>query len=430
MTELTMPQLSNLPERPGQVPHPRTREAAETPSSLDPISAVTAPNPYPFYAALTEARPLYYDKGLKLWVVPNAELVQRILEDRAFRVRPPGQPVPPSLAGSRAGEIIARLVRMRDGAAQASLKQAACEAFAPFDRRQLILQSMSWTEHLMQVCWEEPAGPVLPDITLRLPVYALGSLLGLPSDRLPRAVHLLDDFARCIVPGADDWQVARAKAAANALWELFQDLLQQAQFPSHCNPLGRPSCRSLLSVFARSLCKHAGHDEGLIIANAIGFLFQSYEATAGLIGNTLIALARNPECALQARKDLARLDAILREVLRHDPPIQNTRRFLAEDVSLDGAEMKAGEAVLLLLAAANRDPAVNVDPNVFDPARNASAVFTFSAGAHRCPGSELAIAMARGAVQQVLASEIDLSALTQDVRYRPSQNARVPLLNW
>lgn len=418
------------PVRPGRVLRPRSQPTADTHASLDPLSAVTTPNPYPFYAALCEARPLYFDARLRLWVASSADAVRRILEQETFRVRPLDKPVPPPLAGSRAGEIFARLVRMRDGTAQASLKQAVCATFAPLDRRHLLAQSMSWAEHLLQVRRGEEANSPLPDITLRLPVYALGALLGVPSDALPRVTRLMEDFSRCIAPGADDMQIARAKVAAEELWNLFQDLLQQAQFPSHCNPLGRPTDRGLLSAFARSACRHAGHDEGLIIANAIGFLFQSYEATAGLIGNGLIALARHPDLAAQARRDPEQLDPILREVLRHDPPIQNTRRFLAEDLSLLGAEMKAGDAVLLLLAAANRDPAVNLDPETFDPGRADPALFTFSGGAHRCPGSEMAIALARGALQQVLASGIDLGALIKGMGYRPSMNARVPLLNW
>lgn len=439
MNELTMPQPSNPSVRPGPVLHAGARrtpaaeplqDAQRDPIALNPIAAATAPDPYPHYEALVAARPLYYDARLELWVASSAQVVRQILADEAFRVRPVGLPVPPALKGSRAGEIFARLVRMNDGAKQKPLKEAVRSALAPVSTTQLLSQSMAWTEHLLHVRELEETDQSLPDITLRLPVYALGSLLGVPSDQLPRAVLLLDDFARCIAPGADERQIARAKAAAEALWDLFQELLQQAQFPSHCNPLGRPTDRGLLSAFARAACRHAGHDEGLIIANAIGFLFQSYEATAGLIGNGLLALARHPELAAQARQDPARLDAILREVLRHDPPIQNTRRFLAEDVSLHGADLKAGDAVLLLLAAANRDPEVNAASGAFDPARKDPALFTFSAGAHRCPGSEMAIAMARGAVQQVLASEIDLSALTRDLRYRPSQNARVPLLNW
>lgn len=430
MNELTISPPANLPAQSGRVLRPRSLPSAGLRPPLDPLSAATARNPYPLYATLRRERPLFHDEHLKLWVASGADAVGRILAHAAFRVRPLDAPVPPPLAGTRAGEIFARLLRMRDGTAQVSLKQAVCETFAPLDRRHLLAQSMAWAEHLLQVRRGEDADAPLPDIALRLPVYALGALLGIPSDELPRVTQLMEDFARCIGPGADEAQMMHAKAAAEDLWGLFQELLQQAQFPSHCNPLGRPTDRGLLSAFARSACRHAGHDEGLIIANAIGFLFQSYEATAGLIGNGLIALARHPELAARARHDPEFLDPILREVLRHDPPIQNTRRFLAGDVSLFGAEMKAGETVLLLLAAANRDAAVNPDPETFDPNRENAALFTFSAGAHRCPGSEMAIVLARGAVQQVLTSRIDLAALTKGVGYRPSMNARVPLLNW
>ena len=402
---------------------------------LDPVTAATAPSPYPFYGALVANRPLYFDDHLGLWVASGAGMVSQILDTSAFRVRPPEQPVPEALAGTRAGEIFGRLVRMRDGDRQAPLKRAVCKALnlnalAPVDEKRLTSRSMAWAEHLLRLRTSEESGRSLPDVSLRLPIYSLGSLLGVASDQLPLLTLWMDDFVRCIAPGANEEQMVRAIAAADSLWNLFENLLKQAQFPSYCNPRGRPLDHGLLTGFARAACRHAGHDESLIVANAIGFLFQSYEATAGLIGNTLVALKENPALLRDVREDPARLTAVLREVLRFDPPIQNTRRFLAEDCDIGGWKMRAGDAVLLLLAAANRDPTANALPDVFDPLRVNPEIFTFGAGAHLCPGAGIAVAMAKGAVQQLLESGIDLDALTEDLRYRASQNARVPILNW
>src|SRR5262249_27519279 len=107
----------------------------------------------------------------------------------------------------------------------------------------------------------------------------------------------------------------------------------------------------------------------VIVANGIGFMTQAYEATAGLIGNTLLALARRPERRERARAEPGLLPQVVYEVLRHDPPVHNTRRFLAAAGVIAGQAMRAGDAVLVVLAAANRDPAANPDPDRFDPAR-------------------------------------------------------------
>ena len=68
------------------------------------------------------------------------------------------------------------------------------------------------------------------------------------------------------------------------------------------------------------------------MANTIGYLSQAYEATAGLIGNTLVALGRHGDLRERAGAEAGFLPAVIREVVRHDPPVQNTRRFLAGPV--------------------------------------------------------------------------------------------------
>src|SRR5947199_320044 len=79
------------------------------------IAAATHPDPYPFYARLGAEAPLYRDDALGLWVAASAAAVNAALTHGLCRVRPPAEPVPRALAGSPAGEIFGRLVRMTDG---------------------------------------------------------------------------------------------------------------------------------------------------------------------------------------------------------------------------------------------------------------------------------------------------------------------------
>ncbi|MGT2491238.1 hypothetical protein ACU4GD_13755 [Cupriavidus basilensis] len=92
-----------------------------------------------------------------------------------------------------------------------------------------------------------------------------------------------------------------------------------------------------------------------------------------------MAQDRHPD-ASGALRDVAAL------VLREDPPVQNTRRFLAADARLYGADLKAGDAVLLVLAAASLDERV--------PAESARP-WTLGAGRHACPGDALAVSVAQ-----------------------------------
>ncbi len=91
--------------------------------------------------------------------------------------------------------------------------------------------------------------------------------------------------------------------------------------------------------------------------------------------------------------------------------------------------MAAGDAILVVLAAANRDPAANREPDRFDPARPDRRIFTFGAAAHACPGEALAAAIAEAGVEELLRSGVDLERLAAGVTYRASANLRVPLFD-
>jgi len=80
----------------------------------------------------------------------------------------------------------------------------------------------------------------------------------------------------------------------------------------------------------------------------------------------------------------------------------------------------------VVLAAANRDPAANSDPQRFDPARRRARCFTFGDGVHACPGEALATTLATAGVSAILRAGIAPPALARRFTYRPSLNTRVP----
>jgi cytochrome P450 len=101
-------------------------------------------------------------------------------------------------------------------------------------------------------------------------------------------------------------------------------------------------------------------------ANGIGFLSQTYEGTAALIGNTLLALAKHEADRAAVRTNPGLMSSVVQEVLRYDPPTQSTRRFVAEDGTVAGQPMRQGDTILVMLGAASRDPAANLEPDRFD----------------------------------------------------------------
>jgi len=384
----------------------------------DPIAAVTHPDPYPYYANLVARKPLYRDAALNLWVASSADAVTAVLTSALCRVRPPTEPVPAALHGTPAGDISQYLVRFNDGAGHCPFKGAVSAALEAIAATRAAERSGGWALLLSDEIGPTRDPARLSRFAFHLPIYVAASLLGIPDDMLPRTAAWAGDFARCLAPGSGPAQVARGTVAAGHLLAMFRAL-----GPA----LMDESADNLLAILAREAGRVGCDDADTIVANGIGFLFQAYDATAGLIGNTLRALASHPEAHARLVADPGLLPDVIQEVLRYDPPTQNTRRFLARDGVIAGKELNEGDAILVVLAAASRDPSANPHPDRFDISRADRRLFTFGTGVHACPGVSLAATIAQAAIAQLLSSGADPRRLTMPATYRPSHNVRSAL---
>ena len=366
---------------------------------MNPVSAVTQPDPYPYYAELVSSRPGYFDDELNAVVLSSARLVQTALAEPALRVRPAAEPVPAGIVGTAAGEVFGQLVRMTDGTPQRRLKDIVSAALGTVDEesvRQLAARSAA--------AILDDSGS-LADVLFRLPAQVVAGLCGLTDGADAEAARLIGDFVLCLSATADPGQLATAAAAADRLQQLLAGRLTE-------------DSDGLLGELVRAARRADWTQTAPLLANAVGFLSQTYDATAALIANTLVALEREGSPA-------AELAGFVREVARHDSPVHNTRRFAAAAITIGDQQLQPGDCVLVLLAAANRDPAANPDPAAFRPDRRDARMFTFGAAGHGCPGERLAVGIATAAVEQLLAAGLDPSALSRS-GYRPSGNIRCP----
>ena len=384
------------------------------PPPRDPVSAATHPDPYPYYAELVAARPFYKDELQGYWVASSAEAVTAALMSDRLRVRPPAEPVPAALRGTAAGEIFRRLIRMTDGERHEAGKYAVMATLQSLDAERIAEESARWARPL---AGEGVDPAALTSFVFALPVYVVASLLGMPPAFLRQTSQWMSHFVRCLAPSSTPAQIERGKDAAARLLDLGQMTITDGP------------ADGLLPVLARQARRAGLEDIDTVIANGIGFMSQAYEATAGLIGNTLLALAVQPGLRLAVAADPALLPVVVRETLRHDAPVQNTRRWVGAAGRVGGQDMIEGDLVVVLLAAANRDPAANPNPHAFDTRRGDRRLFTFGVGAHACPGEMLAVGIAAAGVAALLEAGLDPATLPGRRTYRPSANTRIPLFD-
>ncbi|WP_422084651.1 cytochrome P450 [Variovorax sp.] len=375
---------------------------------LDPVAAVTHADPYPFYASLRAGLPLAWNEKLRLWVASRAEVIEEVLQAHgALRVRPAAEPVPNAIAGSPAGEVFGHLVRMNDGAAHEAHRPALQRALAGLDLNTV-------REAALQVARQVQQQP-LSDTLFSMPVRSVARLLGFADEALPQVDLWTRDFVACLSPLSTASQLQGASTAAGELMTRFEGLVA-----------GTPPRRGTL--LAGVLAESAAPSRSLL-ANLVGLLSQTCDATAGLLGNSLIALMRDPSLRASARTRDG-LQAIVEETARHDPSVHNTRRFVAEPVTIAGTPLAAGDTVLVLLASANRDPSFNPDPDSFILVRAKRRMLGFGRGMHACPGQALACTLAAAGLEALLQRVPDIDA--QRLRgwhYRPSVAARVPVFH-
>jgi len=378
----------------------------------DPVAAVTHADPYPFYETLRAGPPLAWNESLRLWIASRAEVIEALLlAPGALRVRPVAEPVPRVIAGSPAGEVFGHLVRMNDGPAHAAHKPALQRALAGLDLGAAHAAAL-------QVARQVPEEQSLSDTLFAMPIQAVAHLLGFAPAALPQVELWMRDFVACLSPLSTEPQLRRASSAADALMTRFEALAAGTP-PRHGTLLAAVLADSAVGApLSRAL-----------LANLVGLLSQTCDATAGLLGNSLVALLREPALRAIARTRDG-LHAIVEETARHDPSVQNTRRFLAQPVTISGVPLEAGDAVLLVLASANRDPAFNAEPDRFMPVRAQRRMLGFGHGVHACPGQALACTLAAAGLEALLARSPDLDALRErGWHYRPSANARIPVFD-
>jgi pimeloyl-[acyl-carrier protein] synthase len=114
------------------------------------------------------------------------------------------------------------------------------------------------------------------------------------------------------------------------------------------------------------------------------------ETTTNLIGNGLLTLIRNPAALAQLRDDLSIIEPAVEELLRYESPSQHTARLAPEDLMLGDKQIKKRDAVMAVMAAANRDPARFPDPDRLDLTRKDNRHVAFGWAAHFCFGAPLA----------------------------------------
>ena len=236
-----------------------------------------------------------------------------------------------------------------------------------------------------------------------LPVIVIAEMLGVRPRDMDQFEHWSHALALSVDPLLGRDQIPKIKRAEAEAFAYFETIIEARR---------RQPQEDLVSALlaAEDEGDRLTHEELLSVMLLI--LVAGNETTRNLIGNGMLALLRYPTQLQRLRDDPDLLESAVDELLRYDSPVQLDGRCAREDVVIGGKRISAGEVVLSLIGAANRDPRKFYQPETLDIGRRDKSHLSFGRGIHYCLGAALAVLEARIAFASLLArfSSIRLAA--------------------
>lgn len=349
-------------------------------------TGATAPDPYPILACLRSETPVVWSEVLQAWLVTRWADVTRGFKDTSC--------FGPLAAGAGSSAIYGRTILHMTG--DEHRRKAAIVAKRVRNRRELRGSLRDRVQGLVAAFAAElPAAPEAVDIraglTTPLPLTVIAELMTMhEAVRFPQWYHDLANASVSNVSRDPDVH-ARGVRAKNEIdaW-LTPAIGHKRAAPTD----------DLLSDLCTVEYEGQRLADAEVKSNTAFFLAAGIETTDRALVNLLGGLITHPEQWKLLKADRGLVPSAVAEVLRWKAPVQGSVRQAVVDVELGGVRVRAGDKLILLLGAANRDPEVFADPDTFDVTRfaaNADPQFTpvgplraFGGGEHTCSGSLLA----------------------------------------
>jgi cytochrome P450 len=348
--------------------------------------------------------------GIEAWLVTRYADARQALADSRLSKNPQRHSESAhargkvGIPGEQRADLMTHLLNI-DPPDHTRLRRLVSKAFTPRRVAAFAPRVRELTDGLIDAFEARGEADLIHEFAFPLPIYAICDLLGVPHEDQDE----FRDWAGTMIRhgGGPRGGVARAVKRIRAY---LAELIHRKRAA-----LGD----DLISDLIRA-SDHGDHlTENEAAAMAFILLFAGFETTVNLIGNGLYALLRNPGQRAQMQHALERggeelLAAAVEELLRYDGPVEMaTWRFATEPVTIGGQHIAEGEPVLVVLAAADRDPERFTDPDVLDFARTDNQHLGYGHGIHYCLGAPLARLEAQTALATLLRRLPDLR-LAQD----------------
>ncbi|WP_331720860.1 cytochrome P450 (plasmid) [Streptomyces sp. NBC_01241] len=365
----------------------------------DPLAAEILRDPYLVLAELRDRQPVFWHTGMGSWALTRYADSVRVLRDHASFARDPrrtGGTVPePSLS-----------VQTLDPPQQSHVRSLFMTAL----RAQDLTGVESRARRLLRERLDQLAGvgtfDVMAEIAVPLSVAVVADLLGVEPPPYEEFAAVSDAIMRSMDGGLNPALVEPGRIARQQLSDLVDSWFTASARPG------------LLAQVRKAAAPDSDAPSRLYVKNTARVMFQGgYSTMAAAVGNAVHTLLAHPG-ALEQMRDPALLATGVDELVRFDGPVQGTTRTAVYPCRIGGVDIKAGQKVVPLFAAANRDPDAFVRANELVLDRSPNPHLGYGWGPHACIGTTVAQAGLRALVAALNDHPARLAAAGDGVRRR------------
>jgi pimeloyl-[acyl-carrier protein] synthase len=342
-------------------------------------------DPWPLYRRLlADSQPLW-DRGVRSWLVSRHADVSRLLDDRRLSAvtdhRRAAGYAPEQLR--HIFPLLSAHVSFVDAPDHTRLRRVLADPFKP----RLVEAMHEWitqaVAEALEPCLSRGRMDVITDLGTRVPLLVIRRMLGLEDVELAALHRWSSAWGQVVAaPGhLPTGPVEQVRSDVNQLIDRLRRLVSDHR---------RAPRETVTDALVRAADAGRLSDVELI-GNLMMLVTAGQETTANLIGNSVAALLDDPALADRLREEPALLPAAVDEFARVYPPTQYTVRVARSPLTIGGREVSTGQSVVLMLAAANRDPAAFAQPDLIRLDRPpVPRPVAFGYGPHFCFGAPLA----------------------------------------
>lgn len=408
----------------------------------DPFDPSTRNDPYVYYSVLREKHPAYYAEHSSVWCVSRYDDVMHVLktpelfssdemQTMMMGIRPGTDPTtdPVSLQNlmilasllpfSLEQLLATRSLIASDPPMHRVMRNIVNRGFTPRRIAALEPRARQIVSECMRSFYEGKSFDLVADLAIPLPVILISELLGVEPERRTDFKEWSDKLVAGATGsgrGGDPIESGFGPAIAS-FSEYFVEIAARRR---------REPKDDLISALVRDDGEGALDEVGAVFF-ALLLLVAGNETTTNLIGNAVRALLAHPEqLAIVAADPTAMVPRLVEETLRWDGPVQFVFRRAVEDVTVAGAEIRAGQTVVPLIGSANRDSSTFPDAHRFDVTREPAPNVAFGFGIHFCLGAALARLEARVALEALIPELSNVRASDSPIEFVDSYLVRGP----